>query len=89
MKCYYALVIVFLHGFALALLEENLVAFEPIDGSIELGNAPILRDATDPVGVKIAVDSLAGDLEEVTDVSAAWLFGMKLHPLLKMSYLLG
>ncbi|KAE8365064.1 hypothetical protein BDV27DRAFT_144764 [Aspergillus caelatus] len=68
MKGFYALVILFLHGLALALLEENLVAFEYIDGSIEFGNAPILRDASDPVGVKIAADSLAGDLEEVTDV---------------------
>ncbi|UDD61142.1 hypothetical protein AFCA_008525 [Aspergillus flavus] len=68
MKGYYSLVILALIGIAFALLEEKLVAFEPIDGSIEFGNAPILRDASDPVGVKIAADSLASDLKEVTDV---------------------
>ncbi|KAE8325669.1 hypothetical protein BDV39DRAFT_216357 [Aspergillus sergii] len=68
MKGYYSLAILFLTGIAFALLEERLVTFEPIDGSIEFGNAPILRDASDPVGIKIAAESLSSDLEEVTDV---------------------
>lgn len=68
MKGYYGLLILLLHGLAWALLEEKIVAFEPTDGAIELRKFPILRDASDPVGVKIATDSLASDLEEVTGI---------------------
>ncbi|KAL4864030.1 hypothetical protein BDV12DRAFT_206054 [Aspergillus spectabilis] len=68
MKGFYCLLFLLLQGLALALLEDALVAFKPTPGGIEFGNAPILRDASDPVGVKIAADSLAGDLEEVTGV---------------------
>ncbi|KAL3464630.1 hypothetical protein BJX64DRAFT_298187 [Aspergillus heterothallicus] len=51
-----------------ALLEEPIVAFEPSLDAVEIGNASILRDGSDPVGVRIATDSLASDLEEVTGI---------------------
>ncbi|KAL4793951.1 hypothetical protein BDV19DRAFT_399786 [Aspergillus venezuelensis] len=53
---------------ALALLEETIVTFDATPGTLELGNAPIIRDPSDPVGVAIATDSLASDIEEVTGV---------------------
>ncbi|KAL4881671.1 hypothetical protein BJY04DRAFT_218112 [Aspergillus karnatakaensis] len=68
MRAFHCLVFLLLHRLALALLEESIVAFEHISGAIELGRAPIIRDASDPVGVKIAADSLAKDLEDVTGV---------------------
>ncbi|KAL4976388.1 hypothetical protein BDW66DRAFT_159759 [Aspergillus desertorum] len=43
-------------GLTVALLEESLVAFEPTD------------DASDPLGVQIATNSLASDLDEITGV---------------------
>ncbi|KAL4911416.1 hypothetical protein BDW74DRAFT_184768 [Aspergillus multicolor] len=68
MKGISSLSILLLCGLTKALLDEQLVTFEPSEGAIEFGNGPILRDASDPVGVQIATDSLASDLEEVTGV---------------------
>ncbi|KAF6784595.1 hypothetical protein CSOJ01_15734 [Colletotrichum sojae] len=51
---------------AAALLEEKFVAFEESQGSIELQNAAIIYDSTDPVGLRIATDSLASDWEQIT-----------------------
>ncbi|KAL2821236.1 hypothetical protein BJX63DRAFT_443666 [Aspergillus granulosus] len=59
---------VFFASLSVALLEERLVGFEPSSGAIEFNHAPILRDSSDPVGVRIATDSLAADLEEVTGI---------------------
>ncbi|KAF5016959.1 hypothetical protein F66182_11197, partial [Fusarium sp. NRRL 66182] len=49
-----------------ALLLEPFVAFEASQGSFGLQGATIVYDDKDPVGVKIAVDSLADDLEQIT-----------------------
>lgn len=46
--------------------EETLVAFEPSEGAAELHGAVIIRDASDPIGISIAVSSLADDLEQIT-----------------------
>ncbi|KXH68121.1 hypothetical protein CSAL01_04851 [Colletotrichum salicis] len=50
-----------------ALLEEPFVAFEASVGSIELQGATMIHDANDPVGIRIAVNSLASDFEQVTE----------------------
>lgn len=63
-KCYF--VIIFLWGIVSSLLEEPLVAFQDAPGALEIDNAVILRDASDPIGVQIATDSLAEDMEEIT-----------------------
>ncbi|KAL3488079.1 hypothetical protein BJX62DRAFT_253563 [Aspergillus germanicus] len=55
-------------GLSAALLEEPIIAFEPTPGAIELTDAAILRDINDPVGVQLATDDLASDLEEVTSI---------------------
>ncbi|KAM5345108.1 hypothetical protein ACJ41O_010970 [Fusarium nematophilum] len=46
--------------------EEALVAFEPSDGAVELQGAAIIWDDIDPIGINIAVNSLAEDLEQIT-----------------------
>ncbi|TDZ68401.1 hypothetical protein CTRI78_v002150 [Colletotrichum trifolii] len=53
-------------GVASALLEEPIVAFEPSDGAFELQDAVLVWDSNDPVGVGIAIGSLAGDLAQIT-----------------------
>ncbi|KAL2799446.1 hypothetical protein BJX66DRAFT_332933 [Aspergillus keveii] len=67
MKIHYALALLFA-GLSAALLEESIIAFEPTPGAIELTDAVILRDITDLVGLQIATDDLASDLEEVTGI---------------------
>lgn len=49
-----------------ALLEESFIAFEASEGSIELQDATLIQDADDPVGIGIAVNSLADDFEQIT-----------------------
>lgn len=49
-----------------ALLEESFIAFEASEGSIELQGATLIHDTDDPVGISIAVNSLAGDFEQIT-----------------------
>ncbi|KAK1657945.1 hypothetical protein BDP55DRAFT_734568 [Colletotrichum godetiae] len=49
-----------------ALLEEPFVAFEASAGSIELQGATLIHDTNDPVGISIAVNSLAGDFAQIT-----------------------
>ncbi|KAK2686009.1 hypothetical protein QWA68_015048 [Fusarium oxysporum] len=51
---------------ALAGFEETLVAFEPSIGAIEIQDAVILRDDSDPFGIAIAAGSLADDFEQIT-----------------------
>jgi hypothetical protein len=51
---------------ALALLEENIISFESAKGSVSLHDASIVYSADDPVGIEIAVTSLAEDLGAVT-----------------------
>ncbi|KAL5340451.1 hypothetical protein BJX70DRAFT_407142 [Aspergillus crustosus] len=68
MKCLSYFVFFLLQELAFSLLEDSFVTFKPTPGAIEFGNAPILRDASDPVGVEIATSSLSEDLEEVTGV---------------------
>lgn len=68
MKGFNNLLCFLLYGLATALLDEPLVTFDAVDGAIEFGNLPILRDVNDPVGVQIATDSLASDFEEVTGI---------------------
>lgn len=46
--------------------EETLITFEPSDGAIELQDAAIIRDDSDPVGISIAANSVAEDLEQIT-----------------------
>ncbi|KAK5630900.1 hypothetical protein RRF57_006615 [Xylaria bambusicola] len=53
---------------ALGLLEKRIVSFENAQGSLPLHGASILYSADDPVGVKIAITSLAEDLEVITGV---------------------
>ncbi|KAJ0414359.1 hypothetical protein BJY00DRAFT_318922 [Aspergillus carlsbadensis] len=67
MKIHYSFTLLFA-GLSTALLEESLIAFEPTAGAIELTAAAILRDTSDPVGVEIATNDLASDLEEVTGI---------------------
>uniref|UniRef100_A0A8H7TLH7 Gylcosyl hydrolase 115 C-terminal domain-containing protein n=1 Tax=Bionectria ochroleuca TaxID=29856 RepID=A0A8H7TLH7_BIOOC len=51
----------------MALLEERFVAFEAgSDEALGLQNATIIYDPQDPKAVRIAVDSLADDLEQIT-----------------------
>ncbi|KAM0281207.1 hypothetical protein ACHAQH_003638 [Verticillium albo-atrum] len=52
--------------FAAATLEEKLVGFEASAGAVEIHRATILYDDDDAIGVKIAVTSLAEDLEQIT-----------------------
>lgn len=49
-----------------ALLEESFITFEASEGSIELQGATLIQDADDPVGIGIAVNSLANDFEQIT-----------------------
>lgn len=49
-----------------ALLEEPFVSFKPQDGTVPIHDASIVFAADDPVGIKIAATSLAGDLKQVT-----------------------
>ncbi|KAM0327509.1 hypothetical protein ACHAQA_005797 [Verticillium albo-atrum] len=49
-----------------ATLEEKLVGFKSSAGAVEIHGATILYDDDDPIGVKIAVTSLAEDLEQIT-----------------------
>ncbi|KAG7139184.1 hypothetical protein HYQ45_003765 [Verticillium longisporum] len=49
-----------------ASIQEKLVGFEPSAGAVEIHSATILYDDNDPVGIKIAVNSLAEDLEQIT-----------------------
>ncbi|ENH70308.1 hypothetical protein FOC1_g10012217 [Fusarium oxysporum f. sp. cubense race 1] len=51
---------------ALAGFEETLVAFEPSIGAIEIQDAVILCDDSDPFGIAIAAGSLADDFEQIT-----------------------
>ncbi|KAL2844342.1 hypothetical protein BJY01DRAFT_248171 [Aspergillus pseudoustus] len=67
MKIHYCFNLLFA-GLSTALLEESIVAFEPTPAAIELTDAAILRDISDPVGVEIATNDLASDLEEVTGI---------------------
>jgi hypothetical protein len=52
-------------GLTLALLEEKFVTFHHTAGSVALHNATIGYAADDPIGVRIAVSSLADDLEHI------------------------
>lgn len=56
----------YLPCFCLGLLEERFVTFSPSEGSVPIHNAAIISAADDPVGVHIAVDSLARDLGQIT-----------------------
>jgi hypothetical protein len=47
-------------------IEESLVTFDSSDGAVELHNAIIIRDDTDQVGISIAANTLADDLEQIT-----------------------
>lgn len=49
-----------------ALLEERFVSFERSNGAVAIHDAAILYAVDDPVGLQIATDSLAADLEEIT-----------------------
>ncbi|RYP43586.1 hypothetical protein DL770_011581 [Monosporascus sp. CRB-9-2] len=51
---------------SLALLEERFVSFESTPGSVPLHDAAILYAADDPVGVRIASESIANDFEQIT-----------------------
>lgn len=58
--------------FACALLEERFVSFEavaPTSAHLSITNAPILVSQDDFVGVYIAANSLAKDLEEITGIA--------------------
>lgn len=58
---------------ALALLEEPLVAFEHINGALQLQDATIIHHREDPVGVGIAIRSLADDFKQITGQKLATL----------------
>ncbi|RYP22028.1 hypothetical protein DL765_001934 [Monosporascus sp. GIB2] len=51
---------------SLGLLEERFVSFESTPGSVPLHDAAILYAADDPVGVRIAAESVANDFEQIT-----------------------
>ncbi|KAM0469891.1 hypothetical protein ACHAP7_009734 [Fusarium lateritium] len=53
-------------GLCYALLEEPFVAFEAHDDVFEIQGATIVYDDEDPIGVRIAITSLAEDLEQIT-----------------------
>lgn len=58
------------------LLEENFVAFNKTNGAVPIHDATIVYSGDDAPGVKIAVDSLAGDWEAITGRRPlAWQFG--------------
>ncbi|CAH0049670.1 unnamed protein product [Clonostachys solani] len=61
------LLLVSISHVGMALLEERFVAFEAGNAeALELQNATIIYDPQDPKAVRIAVDSLADDLEQIT-----------------------
>ncbi len=49
-----------------ALLEQRFVSFERSPGSVSLHDATILYAQDDPVGVRIAAESIARDFEQIT-----------------------
>ncbi|KAI1268054.1 glycoside hydrolase family 115 protein [Xylariaceae sp. FL1019] len=51
---------------SLALLEESIVSFTPSNGSISIHDASLVYGADDPVGIEIALNSLAADFEAIT-----------------------
>lgn len=53
-------------GLASALLEEPFVNFTPSESSVELQSASLVYDSSDAVGLSIAINSLAGDFEQIT-----------------------
>ncbi|KAL4746369.1 hypothetical protein BDW72DRAFT_197774 [Aspergillus terricola var. indicus] len=53
---------------SLALLEEQIVTFQPQSGAIPIQNAAILYDSQDPVAIEIATESLANDFENITGI---------------------
>ena len=53
------------------MLEESLVSFEPVDGSVALQGATIIHDGQDAETVKIAVRALASDWEDITGTEAS------------------
>ncbi|OLN96223.1 hypothetical protein CCHL11_04494 [Colletotrichum chlorophyti] len=53
-------------GLGSALLDEPFIGFERSEGAIELQNGVVFYDTSDAVGVKIAVNSLANDFEDIT-----------------------
>ncbi|KAK7421583.1 hypothetical protein QQX98_002050 [Neonectria punicea] len=69
MFCRYLLWLV-LPTFALALLEERFVSFKPADGAIQIQGATIVHDASDPIGIQIAANSLADDLEKISGITS-------------------
>lgn len=56
---------------AQALLEESLISFEQVDGSIALQGATIIYDGQDAETVRIAVRALASDWEAITGTKAS------------------
>lgn len=65
-KLWAALFFTCLPRLCFALLEEKFIAFNPSNGSLPLHDAAILYASDDAVGVKIASESLADDLEQIT-----------------------
>ncbi|GJC90635.1 hypothetical protein ColLi_13473 [Colletotrichum liriopes] len=53
-------------GLVSALLEDPFVAFAPSESSVELQRASFIYDSSDPVGLSIAINSLASDFEQIT-----------------------
>jgi hypothetical protein len=52
--------------FAIAMFDEQFVGFTPEVGGVNLVGAPILLDAAEPAGVRIAAGNLAEDFHRVT-----------------------
>ena len=51
---------------SLALLGEQIVAFRPQNGTVNIHDAAVVYAADDPVGIEIAAKSLTEDLEQIT-----------------------
>ncbi|KAI1822998.1 hypothetical protein F4861DRAFT_540397 [Xylaria intraflava] len=60
-----------LFSLAHGLLEESVISFDRTDASVPIHNSSIVYSADDPVGVEIAVTSLAEDLGAITGTRPA------------------
>jgi hypothetical protein len=62
-----------------ALLEERLVSFEPSRTCLDITRSDIVCASEDEVGIHIAAESLASDLEEITGVERSLLKTDNIH----------
>ncbi|KAI1864097.1 uncharacterized protein JN550_009117 [Neoarthrinium moseri] len=64
--CWPTFLFLWFSAISLALLEERFVAFDNSAGAVPIHDAAIVFASDDTVGVRIAVDSIVGDIEQIT-----------------------